>query len=64
MIFRDDHVVTKCLGIDDTFFAAKWMVRMEVKQCHAVGLFSIEVRFKFSYFRKIDLHVEEGNCLE
>ena len=48
MVFRDDHVVTKCLGIDDTFFAAKWMVRMEVKKFHAVGWFSIEFRFKFS----------------
>ena len=44
----DDHVVTKCLGIDDTFFAARWMVRMEVKKCHAVGWFSIEFRFRFS----------------
>ena len=63
MVFRDDHVVTKCLGIDYTFIAAKWMVRMEVKQCDAVGQCSIEFRFKFSGFRKIDLHVQEGDSL-
>ena len=63
VVFRDDHVVSKCLGIDDTFFAAKWMVRMEVKQCHAVGWFSINFRFKFSGFRKIDFYVQEGDSL-
>ena len=63
MVFRDDHVVTKCLGIDYTFIAAKWMVRMEVKQCHAVGWCSVEFRFKFSGFRKVDLHVQEGDSL-
>ena len=63
MVFRDDHVVTKYLGIDYTFFAAKWMVRMEVKQCHAVGWFSIEFRFKFSVFRKVDFQVQEGDSL-
>ena len=33
------------------------MVRMEVKQCHAV------LSFKFSGFRKIDLHVQESHSL-
>ena len=36
---------------------------MEVKKCHAVGWFSIEFRFQFSVFRKIDFHVQEGDSL-
>ena len=65
VVLRDDHVVSKCLGIDDTFFIAEWMVRMEVKQCHAVGWFSVQLRFKFSGFRKIDLHFQEcDSCSE
>ena len=39
------------------------MVRVEVKQCHAVGWFSIEFRLTFSGFRKIDLHVQESDSL-
>ena len=63
VVLRDDHVVSKCLGIDDTFFTAEWMVRMEVNQYHAVGWFSIEFRFKLYGFRKIDLHVQESDSL-
>ena len=36
---------------------------MEVKQCHAAGWFSVDFRFKFSGFRKIDLHVQESDSL-
>ena len=36
---------------------------MEVKQCHAVRWCSKEFRFKFSVFRKIDLHVQGGDSL-
>ena len=49
--------------IDDTSFRAEWMMRMEEKQCHAVGWFSIEFHFTFSGFRKIDLHVQESDSL-
>ena len=38
-------------------------MRVEVRQCHAVGQFSIEFRLKFSGFRKIDLHVYESDSL-
>ena len=31
VVLCDDHVVTKCLGIDDTFFTAEWRGRVEVK---------------------------------
>ena len=63
VILCDDHVASRCLGIDDTFFTAEWMVREEVKQYCAVGWFSIEFCLKFSGFRKIDLHIQESDSL-
>ena len=57
MVLCGDHVVSKCLGIDDTFFTAECMVRVEVKWCYAVSWLSIEFRLKFSGFQKIDFHV-------
>ena len=39
------------------------MVRMEVKQCHAAGWFSIEFRPTFSSFRKIDFHLQKSDSL-
>ena len=31
VVFRDDHVVSKLLGINDVFCTNKWMVRVELK---------------------------------
>ena len=31
VVFWDDHVVSKCLGINYTFFRVEWVVRVEVK---------------------------------
>ena len=57
VVFRDDHVVSKLLGINDVFCTNKWMAKVKLKWCHAVGWFFIKFCLEFSGLRKVNLHV-------
>ena len=46
-----------CCIINDTFFTAEWVVRVEMRLCHGVGWFFKEFCLEFSGFRKVDLHL-------
>ena len=59
VVFWDDHVASKWLGINNRFFTAEWMMRVECEKVSCSRLFFLE----FSGFKTLNFYVWERDSL-